>query len=981
MFFISPIKANSQILPMIVLACHAFFADGNWCFNMTQNCKAPSTIAFDSFLLLEVRGIPSSVSNSEIKSLETTIKGLYDCPNQRMVGSLSILTDLMTNTSLISMETNFSWLVRIQGTTTVCQSGLFKVPFKRRRTEKKANTFEATSMSPESSSELMDPEVGKANGYRRLPPTHPDIGMSKRELQACDCIPPRQTRFVLLLNIALQQQKEVGIISNAIQQIMNVTELEPMNSLSANTTTWEATIIVEVVANVLTFCANALATAAQEMVLSYNKANTMNPNLCDPTSRVATNAVIQLLSDYNGRPIKGSNRRLFQGPDGLTLRSQTQSSLNVSDAPSQAPSPQAGGKTLFSMAVTMTGNCVGCPSNAILFDISSDRRIISLFDDSDEKGSDQSRNLLQLSNGLYCPAGVASRGPTQQEFLSELLLPSCLSEQVLAVSQVDTMNCSNFTEFQATATVTFVVRNHSLSSNELTFLQSGFVDSYNSLASHFCDSKFRTAKAAQIVNVTMERELKAVTSTVESNAPTISSPPSEVVSDAPSQAPTSQVQVGLSSMLFLVKGSCSGCVSDGISSSLFDAVSRRQIETFDSSSREGMYDSGNRRRAQITSNSSGLCYCDRGAIFGTPTLEAFTQAFKDFISLNGQLFPDIYGVYLVQQPKSFALSSSSPSNFPSFYPSSLPSEFPSEFPSQRPSRSPSSDPSTRPSQTPSKDSSVQPLPSLSKPSGPSNRPSKYPSEEPFKYPSSRPLHAPPISIETSGRPSTDPSSQPSREPSKDPSGRPSQHPSIQPSFKPSTEPSRQPSREPSRVSSGQPSTHPSDEPSIRPSMDPSALPSHRPSKQPSVAPSPQPSHCTCSEPVDVRADFASSGSPDAIEDGVGTSSSFVTNDCISPIPSRKGTSHWYLYTAPDDMTVRIMTCPIVGSDPTLFRVWKLGCQKDPTGAAGTTFPRTYCPETCIGISATLACPTTGQDGSSLQWSVTKGSNYAIQWGM
>ena len=895
---------------MILLGMiNAWRVMSGYCTSIPPNCMASSPLVLDDFVLVKVKGIPSLITSQEIQTLASIVQKSYSCGySLRVISNVTVVKAAASFANQSNQSTVFTWTVRIQGTSYVCQTGLFDHAFSlQRRLQPVHAKYEGPMKQSldalnEITRDISLTESDDAHSYlRRRTQT------TKISNNVCYCLPPTQADFAKQVNRTVQTYIMQGSLVG-IQEVIDVIELQTVPGCDATTTTsWEVSIVIDIVGAINTTCANTIASlAGPDFVFAYNNANTLNPNNCDPYFHVATGASVQIPSTINGMLVVGKT----------------------------------------SLVLTVNGTCHGCTANdTSIFDtIVGNRSLMSRSDLG--LGPGNSRTLLQeSSNQCLCPVGAIPQGVSQSELLAALSLPSCLPAEASSVAQVDVMNCSEFTGFQALANVTLAVGgNGSLTNNELMFLQTGFVDTYNGLATQFCDPTFRTVAAATIVTVSSaqgrRRDREGVRNLQSFNlSQTLtdgSSIPSSLASDAPSQAPTSQNSGSLSSLLFLVTGSCSGCASTtGGSSDLFNYVSRRlehRTDDGDETAATGgdSWMTIGHRRGQASFNGTGQCFCQRGAIPGPPTLSNFRQAYNDLIMANARLFPNVLGVSQVQQPSSgFNLSAFSISHHLSIPPSSIPnkqstisptlvpivpsrmplpnsphqqSQGPSEKPSSPPSIMPSKDPqwlasnylSHRPSLGHSHQASVvsSTKPSLrlfpepsAVPSGDrSAAPSKFPAKDLTKFPSVLPTQAP--GTTSSKLPPTmsgssfqiPPGGAQSKRPSKTPSVAPntllvkhpivpspvaSNHPSLGPTKQQDPTPSRGPSIflspkpvQNSLVSSEAPSVSPSKpsasinaSPTKSPTAASSALPSKSPTRARTTSPSKHPTAAVIASPT------------------------------------------------------------------------------------------------------------------------------------
>jgi hypothetical protein len=498
----------------------------------------------------------------------------------------------------------------------------------------------------------------------------------------CDCSGPFTTDFITAYiedfasfpdaNTTASRALE-GEDNGAIV-IITITQVQEQDGCGTNNFTFfNSTVVLSVTeAFLLNATEEDIHNLERQFVESFNQANLLNPDICDPLLRQVIEAKVENRAfAFNRRlemePIGEGGEESWMPEEGGRRNLQAASS----SAPSSAPSlPYIRPSIYVQLLLFITGRSIGSESDQLLFDQVSNRRR-RLYEDVDgfrtlqQESEGQNATGQNITADCFCSADAIPRGAAEEEVLRILLEEL---EDVDRILEVEPKACPmNVTFFKTQVKIPLIVTGK-LSEGVKRAIEHDFEARYNALTEQYCDPLFRT-----ILNVTFIEVLEGV------NMDTL--------------------------VAIAVDGRCRGCPAD---SNLFGDPSdgRRFLLSGDTTiMKQPAGGVANGRKVEIGGHSSFLrgleielndeeeiCYCD-----ATPI--------DDRAPNEDEVFGDFEEAILELNDTSIA----APTDPPSAAPSGKPSGFPTDAPTSKPTPAPTAKPTGMPTPFPT------PAPTSSKP--------------------------------------------------------------------------------------------------------------------------------------------------------------------------------------------------------------------------------------------------------------------------
>ena len=503
---------------------------------------------------------------------------------------------------------------------------------------------------------------------------------------------------------------EAGVTT--IQRLENIVATEQKECDPDGATTFTTYLILDVEGDQTQITGQEKRGLERLCVDLYNTLNALNQDTCDPSHRVALGAELSFTSvdgilpkgphDSESRRLSESDRRL---QDSLEPSASPAPSTNTTDPPSSTPTslpssmPTIRGPTLFSLVLSMSGTCNGCPSDQQLFDndITVFRRALS--ERLSQRTSDLAIRSLQpldedFAANCLCPVGATEEsGPESADFFELWVNVSSGFAFIDRLAEVREETCIRNETFSSYVTVDVEIEDGASPKEVVDGLAESIQEGYNLNAADGCDPLGRTLVGTlAISDEDPERRLD--------DANSFSLPPtsdsannSTYPTTSPSSAPTIRGP-NLFSLSYFITGVCSGCASDF---KLFDDltfVRTRRLNQYEDASMNNMY--------QNSTDTSCTCPFDRSLEPKGPSPDNFLERLNEVIEKK----PGLSGL----RAKNFTATETPPTTSPTATPSTTPSDKPSSstLPSSAPSPIPSDSPSTAPSVSPSDVPSMTP---------------------------------------------------------------------------------------------------------------------------------------------------------------------------------------------------------------------------------------------------------------------------------
>jgi len=221
------------------------------------------------------------------------------------------------------------------------------------------------------------------------------------------CEPPTDIELSAALQEALQEDPNaVPSVSN----VGNIVELSPVDC-SAEVTTFHGVVTIEHEASQIK--SNELHLLAEAFIDSYNQANSLNVDICDPSFRAVTDCTVHEpyvppagKTGKSGKSGKSGNRRYLEGKSGK-----------------YAPAPTPPSSSTVILEYYYTATCHGCEEGSKIFESTTAGRSLEKYGAASRKRSPvfagDHRQLAEIVQAkCFCPPvpPAESRGPNTSEF-------------------------------------------------------------------------------------------------------------------------------------------------------------------------------------------------------------------------------------------------------------------------------------------------------------------------------------------------------------------------------------------------------------------------------------------------------------------------------------------------------------------------------------------------------------------------------------
>jgi hypothetical protein len=373
-------KGAPSLLLWVTLTSQALQVDSGYlkiqgARRMEEMCRTlKDPLVFEEYFLLEVQGRPGLVTDSDIEAIQDSFVDAYNqnatCEQEgafRLIEEMEVLHEEVDAfgdnkgdmEGIYTLLRNFTYLIVTRGSCNVC---------------------EGTSV------QLF--QDGNETG---------DVADSA----ICDCAGPRESVFLSTINTVFNTSSSEGIddflqvsptsFNETCTQTETRDTFNGVFNLSISSDRMELLVGSEVEQELF----------AQGILESYNQANALNGEICDPLFRVLED-VVELQLDLN------PNNRQLSAQRQETSAETRELQGNASAAPSSAPTDDV--RVFTDILLAVSGRCLGCPKDSFLFNQVTDFNQLT-------SGARRIKKDQELDPLLYCLCadGAESRGPTEDE--------------------------------------------------------------------------------------------------------------------------------------------------------------------------------------------------------------------------------------------------------------------------------------------------------------------------------------------------------------------------------------------------------------------------------------------------------------------------------------------------------------------------------------------------------------------------------------